>query len=72
MNIKTGGQAFPCGDFHIQDCQGVTIRDYFAGKALIGLMAKWNVDKTFDFGDYESASQMSYKFADAMLKAREV
>lgn len=32
MNNKNGGPAFPRGDYHPQD--GMTLRDWFAGKAM--------------------------------------
>ena len=45
---------------------GMTMRDYFAAKAMQGFMgSSWN-NKTF-----ESISIKSYQLSDAMLKARE-
>lgn len=46
-------------------CPGMTLRDYFAGQALAGLMAQnavWAVDR---------AAEVVYDIADAMLKRRE-
>ena len=60
MNEK----AFP--NPHRTDELGMTMRDYFAAKAMQGFMgSSWN-NKTF-----ESISTKAYQIADAMLKARE-
>ena len=62
----TGGSAFPRkgGELH----QGMTLRDYFAAKAMQGLMScsKWN-----DHVRPDSIAEEAYIMADAMLKARE-
>ena len=59
--------AFPIPDF---DEQGMTLRDYFAAKAMQGLFASdtcdWNQE-----GDWEERARTAYEMADAMLKARE-
>jgi hypothetical protein len=66
-NTNTGGPAFPApaGVAHITD-QGMTLRDYFAAKAMQGLLAGklQSVELKVIAGD-------CYKMADAMLKARE-
>lgn len=46
---------------------GMTLRDYFAGQALIGLLAG---GKHFMFTS-EDAAKRAYYMADAMLEARE-
>lgn len=51
--------------------EGMPLRDYFAAKAMQGLIQKWHIEKTFTIGSHESCARMSYEFADAMLKARE-
>ena len=56
----------PAGVSHITE-QGMTLRDYFAAKAMQGLVenANWR-------GMPEDAlAKESYKLADEMLKARE-
>ena len=69
--------AFP-SDGYIDDrtgerwncASGMTLRDYFAAKAMQGLLAANSVeirDKDYK----ESASRIAYAIADAMLKARE-
>lgn len=80
MTTKTdGGHAFPTqsweydgGDRVLQYQEpGMTLRDWFAAKALQGLLAAqihgfnndWFADGTF--------ARMAYEMADAMLKVRE-
>lgn len=58
---KTGGPAFPCGHQ-----SGITVRDYFAAKA----MQYW-LSLPIDGQQLEKASTEAYRVADAMLKARE-
>jgi hypothetical protein len=65
--INDGGPAFPMG-YHPEgnsaDQFGMTLRDYFAGKAIEALIVRgWGL---------ENASGKAYEIADAMLKAREV
>jgi hypothetical protein len=45
---------------------GMTLRDYFAAKALQGLLSNTNGGYSF-----EGAAQDAYKYADAMMKTRE-
>jgi hypothetical protein len=63
-NTNTGGPAFPSTHAHGQD-EGMTLRDYFAAKAMQGYVGQ---GKSYDFADI---AQASYRLADAMLKARE-
>jgi hypothetical protein len=66
-NTNTGGPAFPSTHPHGQD-EGMTLRDYFAAKAMQGLLASLPSDTTL----YDSnVAKWSYEMADAMLKARE-
>jgi hypothetical protein len=66
---KTGGPAFP---FEYEDeiaqyvSHGMTLRDYFAAKAMQGLLA---ADKINDWTDCKCA-EYAYEMADAMLKER--
>jgi hypothetical protein len=70
MVSNTGGQAFPMG---IHAFEGMTLRDYFAGQALIGLAAAMNsADRRRHrdgLADGREAS-VAYGIADAMLKER--
>jgi hypothetical protein len=69
--IKTGGPAFPfvlpdIGDGLTRHEEGMTLRDYFAAKAMqcMGqLMTK-------PYSNLDSTAETAYKMADAMLKAR--
>jgi hypothetical protein len=64
MNIP----AFPAMHFDLADNEhGLTMRDYFAAKAMTGLLTAEIV------GEYsnEHVAEIAYLIADAMLKARE-
>ena len=66
-NTNTGGPAFPKTPFiEVGTPQnGMTLRDYFAAKAMQGFISRGgNYDAEFD-------ADRAYVFADAMLKARE-
>ena len=71
-NTNTGGPAFPIPLNPGQSwqamapCDGMTLRDYFAAKAMQGLV----VDGVGSLMDEELAD-WAYRLADAMLKARE-
>lgn len=64
---KTGGQAFPTVGSQYSHEEGMTLRDYFAAKAMQGFCANPNARPTSDVHLAESA----YKMADAMLAERE-
>ena len=65
---KHGGPAFPnsrhVGELTVVD-GGMTLRDYFAAKAMQGLLADSNV-----IGSTKNVSTAAYKMADAMLAER--
>jgi hypothetical protein len=63
--MKTGGPAFPYGTTYV----GMTLRDYFAAKAMQGLFARDRNRKLIVSAD-ENA-KIAYEYANAMLKARE-
>jgi hypothetical protein len=44
---------------------GMTLRDYFAAKALQGLLSD-----SYDFSDRNRIAEKAYDFADAMMEAR--
>ena len=64
MNKETGGPAFPDPQENWRGEKGMTLRDYFAAKAMQGLL------DSGQHGFYEIAP-VAYQMADAMLKARE-
>ena len=68
--MNTGGPAFPCVNHHGHKLTGMTLRDYFAAKAMQAVIANAMCsEKEAVF--YDEVSAISYEMADAMLKARE-
>lgn len=77
--MNTGGPAFPRsvystnGPFNssaYSEGYGMTLRDYFAAKAMQAVIANaMRSEKGTVF--YDEVSAISYEMADAMLKARE-
>jgi len=68
MNKDTSGPAFPINANDSADrCiyTGMTLRDYFAAKAMLGLLTSTRISKP------DWIANDSYEMADAMLKARE-
>lgn len=69
MNPIDGGPTFPVGSGDIRDPIGMTLRDYFAAKAMQGLLAA----QIYGFNDRPANgpfASMAYEMADAMLAAR--
>ena len=78
MSIQDGGPAFPVADYdHMvfepktvaetkRDLSGMSLRDYFAAKALQGMSA----NPYYDDYDFDTISEMAYAQAEAMLAAR--
>ena len=75
MNKETGGPAFPAGQIHDSEpkyviCpkyEGMTLRDYFAAKAMQGILN----DPSWRGLVCKTVAETAYEMADAMLKARE-
>lgn len=75
--IKNGGAAFPSGEQYRNGAgdlcgksslyEGMTLRDYFAAKAMQGLLA--NSETNRSWGVNENA-KYAYEQANAMLKAK--
>ncbi len=70
-----GGPVFPCGwtDYDSDDnavdegeSTGMSLRDWFAGQAMQGMLAN-----PYLAGTKDDVARHSYGFADAMIKARE-
>ena len=65
---NTGGPAFPShGSMGEVAHEGMTLRDYFAAKAMQAILAR--TDSRFTTS-LEFVGAKSYQYADAMLKAR--
>lgn len=60
-----GGPAFPDPQEDWRGEKGMTLRDYFAAKAMQGCIASGR------FKGYSACAADSYAMADAMLKARQ-
>ena len=56
-------KAFP--NPHLRSNDGITVRDYFAAKAMQGFQEQWVYDNS------DEIANKAYAMADAMLKARE-
>ena len=61
--------AFP-NNFISEDRRGMTLRDYFAAKAMQSYLSAWIMTKQHPETDLILAKH-AYAMADAMLKARE-
>lgn len=74
---KDGGPAFPTADgtatdgektvVHDSTSRGMSLRDWFAGQALAGIMAD---STTTNGASFAAIAEEAYQAADAMLKAR--
>ena len=67
--INDGGPAFP--NAHFNDVFGMTLRDHFAGLAMQGWLSTFPEDMAIQHVHVEGIAGLSYRMADAMLKARE-
>lgn len=69
-SINDGGSAFPAVE-NWRVGSGMTLRDYFAAKAMQGLVAQ-SLGTAISSGkaDIEVGVQFAYRMADAMIKAR--
>ena len=77
MDKEDGGSAFPLPFVHDQDrgiyvdcddagvSKGLSVRDYFAAKAMNGMFQGWPND-----ADAAEIARRSYVLADAMIEAR--
>ncbi len=70
---KTGGPAFPTEAYDLDRKttvreEGMTLRDYFAAKAMQGLLAQSG--GTAHSSDVGLGAEYAYKMADAMLAER--
>ena len=80
MTTETGGPAFPQPDMVdegaliSQGSSGMTLRDYFAAKAMqktmIAFEDNWSIHPYEQFTYLQWASERAYAMADAMMTAR--
>jgi hypothetical protein len=66
MSAPYGGAAFPCAD-QTRPQEGMTLRDWFAGMAMMGSIASDQPQWTCDDG---LRVKKAYEVADAMLAER--
>jgi hypothetical protein len=66
-NTNTGGPAFPDPQENWRGEKGMTLRDYFAAKAMQAILS----DGSWHGHTCKTAALESYEMADAMLKARD-
>ena len=67
--MKNNGQAFPIFNERGISYFGMTMRDYFAGQALAGLLANTNLLEKLN--TVKIPAMNAYALADAMLAERE-
>lgn len=60
-----GGAAFPCGVPGFEGSPGMSLRDWFAGQAVVGLLQSRAVPNATMY------AKDAYRVADAMLAERE-
>lgn len=69
-NKDNGGPAFPCefgGTYQNRTSEGISIRDYFAAKAMQGMIASYGYLRS----EVDVIAGSAYDCADAMLKERD-
>lgn len=74
MSKDTGGPAFPNVPSDVQYEQwdeGMTLRDYFAAKAMAAIISNSKIcDSIIHLGNQERVADAAFSVADAMLKVR--
>lgn len=65
MSKNTGGPAFPVGSGDMRDPTGMTLRDWFAGMAMQGLVSSPRSIPRATMAEH------AYLMADAMIAERE-
>ena len=64
--LSNGGQAFPNPHYEDDEMQGMSLRDYFAAKAMHAILSDDNHPLP-----YADVAKHAYRMADEMLRARE-
>jgi hypothetical protein len=71
INTNTGGPAFPVhADERNITRYGMTLRDYFAAKAMQALITSRHTDYENGWYDEAMVAASAYDMADAMMNAR--
>ena len=69
-----GGAAFPaCNEANLDGTMGMTLRDWFAGQALTGIVGvnyDWFTSRTETGSRTHEAAAFAYSLADALLAAK--
>ena len=68
MAKSDGGPAFPIEMTGTPYAPGMSLRDWFAGQALAGIMAGWPANERISEA---RAAEISYHAADAMIAERD-
>lgn len=72
MSKRTGGPAFPAMRYEFGgEDSGMTLRDYFAAKAMQGFCVATVEDSPVGGWDFKYLSEHAYRCADAMIAERE-
>ena len=74
MAINNGGHAFPGTREYHGGYYGMSLRDWFAGQAMAGMLAYSQNDRSGNWANNASeiaVARGAYEYADAMLAARE-
>ena len=66
MSNDNGGPAFPTGVYTVE---GMTLRDYFAAKAMNGFITNFDTMRS-DIIDVPELARSAYYVADAMIEER--
>jgi len=66
-----GGSAFPQNPEWCSGKGGMTLRDYFAAKAMQGWLASFPEEAEFKDGMEPRIAAFAYRVADAMIEARD-
>jgi len=68
MTTNTGGPAFAVAELANIKWEGMTLRDYFAAKAMQSILQAKDVH---DSREWKNTALIAYQVSDEMLKARE-
>lgn len=66
MIKNDGNQAFPSAHFQDDELQGMSLRDYFAAKAMQALIERYGYERS----ETDNLAECSYDVADSMLAER--